>query len=378
MDKSGKTKKRSYRVWYMLAGFLTFFVLFIYLLIKPSIEGQALDDLQNAGSVEDVRVSWEKHKTDLAGDEDYLAAIRGKLSSFNLSAKETGDCLQWLPKPPESLNLIVVPDLSGRIDDEVNNPAQINNDTILMDQIWQSFKSATQFKMNSSDRLIVDVTGGNQASGGFRAIANHLVFDLSDFKDKSYRLYFRREGQQYQENVARLYQLAKQNPQGAEYWSYFDHDLKRNLRTSNLFTSYRNVLIILTDGYLEAQTKQATGIAFYTGTYGQRSAVFNKLKAGASVADATSDITPIMDCSDHFPDLEVLILEVNGRHSVSPQEPRDPGTPRDLDILKKLWTDWFVKLQIKNASGDFFGERLDATDLTRQKIREFIKGNNNN
>ncbi|SDS15836.1 hypothetical protein SAMN05216490_0643 [Mucilaginibacter mallensis] len=119
MDKSVKIKKHSYRVLYMLAGFLTFFLLFIYILVKPSVEGQALEDLQNAGSIEDVHVSWEKHKPDLAGDEDYLTAVRGKLSSFNLSAKETGDCLQWLPKPPESLNLIVVPDLSGRIDDEV-------------------------------------------------------------------------------------------------------------------------------------------------------------------------------------------------------------------------------------------------------------------
>ncbi|TSJ36545.1 hypothetical protein FO440_22200 [Mucilaginibacter corticis] len=159
------------------------------------------------------------------------------------------------------------------------------------------------------------------------------------------------------------------------YWSYFNHDLRRNLKTSTLYTDYRNILIILTDGHLEAQTNQATGIAFYTGTYQQRTAVFNQLKAGNSISGAVSSIVPIMDCTDHFPDLEVEVLEAKARHATSPQEPYDPGTPRDFDILNKLWKDWFSKLEIKNAGEDCFNERVVAIDLTRQKIENFIKGN---
>jgi hypothetical protein len=173
--------------------------------------------------------------------------------------------------------------------------------------------------------------------------------------------------------VAELYQLAKQDPQGADYWSYFNHDLKRNLKYPTLFADYKNLLIILTDGYLEAQDKQATGTALYTGTYGERVKAFENLKAGQTMTEAISAITPIMDCSDHFPNLQVLVLEAHSRHLRSPLEPNDPGTARDFDILKKMWTDWFVKLEIKNASTDFFNERLNATDLTKQKIHDFIK-----
>jgi hypothetical protein len=369
-------KKRNNKLLYTLSGFLLVFGVFIYILLKPSVESLAIDDLHNANTVEEVRSLWEKNKGELADDQEYVDQVRTRLSSFHLSAQQTGACLKWLPKPPQSLNLIIVPDLSGRINDGTNNPGQIQNDTALLNEVWRSFEAATRLKMNSSDRLLVDVTGGNQAQGQFRSIANDLFFDLSDFKDKSYKLYFTKTGSRFQNNIAELYRLAQNNPQGADYWSYFNHDLKRNIRTSTLFTDYRNLLIILTDGYLEAQTKQATGTALYTGTYQQRADVFNKLKAGYTVSDAVSTITPIMDCSDHFENLEVLILEVNARRHKSPQEPNDPGTPRDFDILRKLWTDWLSKLEVKNASTDFFNERLNANELTKQKIRDFVKGTN--
>jgi hypothetical protein len=369
-------KKRSNKLTYTLAGFLLGFAAFIYILLRPSVESRAIDELQSAGSMEDVHSFWEKNKGELAADQEYVDQVRARLSSFHLSAQQTKACLEWLPKPPQSLNLIIVPDLSGRINDTTNNPGQIQNDTALLNEIWHSFESVTRLKMNSSDRLLVDVTGGNQAQGQFRTIANDLVFDLSAFKDKSNKLYFTKTGNRFQINIAELYRLAQKDPQGADYWSYFNHDLKRNIRPSTLFTDYRNLLIILTDGYLEAQTKQATGTALYTGTYQQRVTVFNKLKVGYTVADAVSTITPIMDCSDHFGNLEVLILEVNPRRYKSPQEPNDPGTPRDFDILRKLWTDWLSKLDVKNASTYFFNERLNANELTKQKIRDFVKGAN--
>jgi hypothetical protein len=373
-DQNYTMKKRNFRPIYLAIGFFAVFATFIYLLIRPSAESLAIDDLKNAGNMADVHASWDKYKKDLSDDETYLTEVRNKLNSFHLTDQQTQACLAWLPKPPESLNLIVVPDLSGRINDETNNPGQTSNDTLLLNQIWRSFESVSRLKMNSGDRLIVDVAGGNQAAGQYRSVADQLIFDLSQFKDKSNKLFFQARHDQFQTHIAELYHLAQQSPQGADYWSYFNHDLKRNIRPSTLFTSYRNLLIILTDGYLEAQTKEATGTALYTGSYGQRLVVFNKLRAGSSVTDAVCGITPFMDCSDHFRDLEVLVLEVQPRHQVSIQEPRDPGTPRDFDILRKLWTDWFKKLEIKNAGDDFFNERLDATDLSKQKIKDFIQG----
>jgi hypothetical protein len=373
-DHNNIMKKRNFRSWYIALGFFAVLVGFIYVLIKPSAESLAIDDLQNAGNISDVRNSWDKYKKDLSDDETYIAEVRNKLNSFHLTDQQIQACLTWLPKPPESLNLIVVPDLSGRINDETNNPGQISNDTLLLNQIWRSFESVSRLKINSADRLIVDVAGGNQAAGQFRSVADQLIFDLSQFKDKSNKLFFQARNNQFQTHIAELYHLAQQNPQGADYWSYFNHDLKRNIRASTLFTNYRNGLIILTDGYLEAQTKEATGTALYTGSYVQRLSVFNKLRAGHPVTDAISDITPIMDCSDHFRDLEVLVLEVNPRHHLSAQEPKDPGTPRDFDILRKLWSDWFKKLEVKNSGDHFFNERLDATELSKQKIKDFIQG----
>ncbi|MES2112232.1 MAG: hypothetical protein V4577_25980 [Bacteroidota bacterium] len=147
-------KKRNFRPLYMALGFFAVFTGFIYLLTRPSAESLAIDHLKNAGNMTDVQASWDKYKNELGDDEAYLTEVKNKLNSFHLTDQQTQACL---PKPPESLNLIVVPDLSGRINDETNNPGQISNDTLLLNQVWRSFESVSRLKMNSGDRLIVDV-----------------------------------------------------------------------------------------------------------------------------------------------------------------------------------------------------------------------------
>src|SRR3569833_2021826 len=120
-ENKTKYKKRNYKTLYILTIFIAVFGGFIYLLIKPSTESTAMDELEMAGDTEAVRACWDRNKPELAGDADYLKRVRDKLSSFHLSQTQTDNCLKWLPKPPESLNIIVVPDLSGRIDDTLNN-----------------------------------------------------------------------------------------------------------------------------------------------------------------------------------------------------------------------------------------------------------------
>lgn len=373
MEPYNKPKNKNRKPFYILLGFFLIFIVFIYGLIKPSTGSEAINEIHNSLNKTEVRSVWDKYKTDLSKDEEFVFEVRNKLSSFNLSENEVDECREWLPKPPTNLNVIIVPDLSTRIVDTLNNPGQINNDILLINHIWKSFETAVRLKMNSKDRLIVDVTDVSQAQGQFRTVANNLIFDLSDHKNKSNRLYFKEIGNRFSSSISHIYSLAKSQPHGADYWFYFNQNLQRNIKKSTLFDDYRNVLIIITDGYLEAQNKLKTGVAFYTGGYNQRVQAFSKLKNGSSLDEAiTPYISPILDCSQHFPDLEVLILEVNPRKRKSIEEPHDPGTPRDLDILKKLWSDWLTRLEIKNVKSDYFNERLDATDLTKKKIDNFI------
>ena len=86
--------------------------------------------------------------------------------------------------------MIVIPDLSRRITDTLNNPSQIEHDKTVFKAVWNTFVEYSKLKQDSKDRIIVDVTDIEQARGQFGNIANQLQFDLSTHSGKSNRLYF--------------------------------------------------------------------------------------------------------------------------------------------------------------------------------------------
>jgi hypothetical protein len=370
-----KPKKRNRKPLYLLIGFLGIFITFIYFITRPSLQSVAIKELQTCFNTDDVKSCWSKYKADLAQDEEFIAETRDKLVSLELSDSEMQTCKKWLPPPPTSINLIIVPDLSKRIVDVTNNPDQVQNDTILLNAIWKNFVTQARLKMDSKDRLVLDVTDGAQAGGSFRNIANQLIFDLSEHHNKSNRLYFDSVGNRFSQNVSKLYSLATTNPIGADYYYYFEQRLSKHIKKSTLKDNYRNILIIITDGYLESETNDRTGIWAYTGTFDERTLVSNQLQSGKSLSQALSSgaIKPIPDCPTHFPDLEVMVVEVNPRTSISEQESKDPGTVNDIEIMKSQWTDWFKLLGIKNAGTEFFISRNDATDITIKQIEGFLK-----
>jgi hypothetical protein len=365
-------------VFVSIALFALFLFLFAIMRAQPPIN-RAIDELTLCYSKEDIKNVFDKHKQGLTItnenlekeiDREFLQEVRKKLSSMNLSETEIIECKQWLPPVPTSLNLIIVPDLSKRIIDEINNPDQITNDTILLNYIWKAFESYTKQRVNTKPRLIVDITDEGQASGQFRFLADNLVFELPEHRTPHLRnIWFETVGNRYTKNIKALYALGKNNPIGADYWSYFRRNLSKHIQKSTLFDNYRNVLIIITDGYLEAEYK------LYTGDLITRNAVVNKIKRGNLIEDAVLSKIKIPDIVQKFPTLEVLILEVNERKRFSPQEPKDKGTTEDYDILMVLWRDWFKQIQVKNVDENFFIQRSDATQLTKNEIDRFLNHN---
>jgi hypothetical protein len=367
-----KAKKKNRKPLYLLLAFLTVFIGFIYFITRPSLQSVAIRELQTCFNVEDVKQCWYKYKTELSQDAEFVLETRNKLVSFNLTDNEIQTCKEWLPPPPTSINLIVVPDLSKRINDTLNNPDQVKNDIVLLNAIWKNFVSQVRLKMDSKDRLVIDVTDKGQAGGSFRTIANHLIFDLSEHKNKSNRLYFDNVGDQFNQNVSKLYSLASKDPIGADYYYYFEQKLPKLMKKSTLTDNYRNVLLILTDGYLEAESAKMTGTWAYTGTFKERNIVSKQLSGGKIRSEVLGLMKPIPDCTADFSDLEVLVIEVNPRTKRSEQEPNDPGTVHDLEILKYHWTKWFRLIGIKNSESDFFIQRNDATVITVKQIEEFL------
>ena len=132
-------KKKDKKPLYILGGFLIFFGIFIYAITRPSIQSIALKELETSYNTKDVEKVWDKYKADLSKDEEFLFETRKKLTGFSLTEDEINACRNWLPPAPISINLIIIPDLSRRIIDTLNNPDQINNDIFILRTIWKSF-----------------------------------------------------------------------------------------------------------------------------------------------------------------------------------------------------------------------------------------------
>lgn len=351
-----KKKTKDEKPLYILFGFLVFFGVFIFLITRPSTQSKAIKELAISFNKKDIEMVWYKYKADLYEDEEFLLETRKKLSSLNLTDDEIKDCRGWLPPAPTSINLIIVPDLSRRITDTVNNPNQIENDIFILKTIWTSFVSMSKLKQDTKDKLIVEVTDIDQAKGQFGKVANKLQFDLSKHKGKSNRLFFTEiKDAQFKISVKEMYSLAKAKPLGADYRFYFHRYLADRLKKSTLFDNFVNKVIIITDGYLEAEGKPAdTKIFGFAGQLHQAATLGNVLQVinanGLNIPKENIDLS----------NTELLICEVNERK---------PGQGYDFEILKAYWEDWFRRM---NAKKIVFIQREQANDVTAQKVNEFV------
>jgi len=284
---------------------------------------------------------------------EFQTAIRTKLNTFKMNDQEISDCLEWLPPSKVNLNVIVVPDLSRRITDSINNPEQVSSDLFILHTIWSSFINFTKRKSDTKDRLMIDVTDIDQAKGEFSKIANQLQFDLSAHVGKSNRLYFdERKEKQFNQAVKTLYQVAVEKPLGADYLFYFRRYLVNHIKKPTLFENYINKIIIITDGYLEAEDRPAD------------TKLSPQLYKAVSTGNIKETITSLgLNIPRVGIDLsysDILVCEINERRT---------GKTKDFEILKAYWEDWLTRM---NAHKISFVQREQANDLTKRKIEDFF------
>lgn len=366
-----KPKKKDKKPLYILLGSLSLFCLFIYLLARPSQQSKVIGQIQVCRNVNDVKSLYERYKfefleTDENGNKvtaiEFQDAVRRQLSSLKLNEEELTKCLDWIPSAKTSLNVIVLPDLSRRITDTVNNPNQIENDFLILNKIWNSFVENSKLKQDTKDKLMVDVTDFDQAKGEFSTIANQLQFDLSGHRGKSNRLYFTAEkNKQFTNAINNLYNMAKDKPLGADYIFYLKRYLGNHLKKPTLYDNYINKLIIITDGYLELEESQDYG----NGKRWNYTEINNKLYASVNIGNIKSTISnlflnipkvPLIDLKH----TDVLICEVSERRN---------GKTKDFEILKTYWEDWFERM---NAKKILFIQREQATDISSKIVSQFI------
>ena len=119
----------------------------------------------------------------------------------------------------------------------------------------------------------MDVTDIDQTKGQFETIANSLQFDLSDIKIKVIDFTLPKTKMLSLQKALMNYIIQqKQKPLGADYRFYFRRYLPNLLKKTNFFDNYINKVIIITDGYLEAEKGPAD-----TKIYGYQNNCTNQL-----------------------------------------------------------------------------------------------------
>lgn len=253
-------------------------------------------------------------------------------------------------------NIVLAPDLSNRIEDiKPLTDSTITN--IIISHIPEVLTSKRD--MDQLDRYSVKFINQKWINE-YNVNSKALSIDFSSFENQRSRIKYIKNGGltkdqfSFMKEFCRINRNAKANNSGADIWSFLSSEIDNNdivkpLKqdsTEEVQQKYRNILILLTDGYIEA--------GIYRKGYDLSG---NKIKSlrNLFILSHESDfksfflrhkelqIKPIQNAN--LKDLEILVLELSDRSLTKSGEAT--VHPTDGEIIKIAWTDWLNKSNVK-------------------------------
>ncbi|ATA75163.1 MULTISPECIES: hypothetical protein [Capnocytophaga] len=263
----------------------------------------------------------------------------------------------------QQYNITLLLDLSDRIDPSVspNTPEHYQRDIEIIKNISAFFKKDMEkkgaYKAKGRMRVIFSPPPTNPE---INQMVNELNIDLSKF---SYQQTAEKKNiydnilETYATNLEKAYQQTIQtsNYIGSDIWRFFKNDVKDYCVASE--DHYRNILVILTDGYLyHSQSKdvQKNRSAFLSPTSIQSNGLRS---ANWREKFDTGDFGFITTRND-LQDLEVLVLEITPSKKAI----------QDEDVIKAYLEKWFKEMNVKR----FAIYNTDLPSNTQSRIDKFL------
>lgn len=264
----------------------------------------------------------------------------------------------------KQLNISILLDLSDRISPKIHpaQPEHYERDIAIIKNLINYFKadmskrgaylSKGKIKIffspspedpeinNLAKKLDVDLSVVNNKLK--KNIYDHIINDFEVATDKIYKLAIR------QGSLDRF--------KGSDIWRFFKNDVRDYC--INKDTNYRNILIIMTDGYIyhpDSKDKFGNRTTYLTSSLLQQEGL--RGNPNWLVKFNQGDYGFLVSRKD-LVDLEVLVLEVN------PSE----NYKNDEDIIKKYISKWFDEMNIKHYS--IFNS--DLPNNTKKRIDDFL------
>jgi len=257
----------------------------------------------------------------------------------------------------KQLNISILLDLSDRINPQIN-PDVSNNDI-------QNIKTITEYFKNN-----MAVLGAYKAKGKIRAffspapsssdintIVCKLNIDCSKMDNKGRKNVYDSITEDYSNSLDEIYKrtIATSAWEGSDIWRFFKDDVKDFCIEND--TTYRNILVILTDGYLYHKQSVFNNKNRYTYLLGSSNLKPYRKQNWEQLVDQ-NDFGILTERSD-LNNLEVLVLGIKAENS---------NNKIDEDILQSLWKKWFKEMNISHYEVYHF----DLPSNTKTRIENFL------
>ena len=293
-------------------------------------------------------------------------------------------------------NVLLASDLSNRINNGLY-PRAISDETIvnsLVDLIHpdilrqsRTIQQKDKYRVLFTNQKIVQQYGtdlGNLQID-FGVFGNRQADRITYINSKD-QPSFKEDAQSFKETFAKIYQETSLSPQGADIWSFFqngisDIHIEKQLPDTKIAdgtvckNQFKNVLILMTDGYLEAglygaeHCKDGKHCPYLN--YAHIEAFRAAFKASgqtdikAFLKSSQFGISPVNN--PNLQDLEVLVMELYDRSL--DQAGNATVHPTDYEILKVFWEDWLEESGVKNFS---IRPCLSTKEEVDKVIKDFI------
>jgi len=257
----------------------------------------------------------------------------------------------------KQLNISILLDLSERISPE-KYPNQWGYDIGNIKTITEFFKSNMEslgaWKAKGKIRIFLIPPPDNT---NINSIVKKLTIDCSKMNNNEKKEVYDDITKRYIQNLEEIYQqtIVANRWQGSDIWRFFKDNVKDYCIDKD--SNYRNILIILTNGYLyEQHTKDpkrpnTTSIrAEYLGNYRRDNWKQLIERDSLSIKAERNDLQ----------DLEILVLGIKA------EETRNRI---DEDILIYLWENWFDRMNVSH----YKIYRSDLPANTKTRIENFLK-----
>jgi hypothetical protein len=265
---------------------------------------------------------------------------------------------------PYHLNISVLLDLSDRIDTIKfsKQPQQYLRDISAVEIIVKYFKEyisqPEKGTFNSNDKLKIyfhPVPNDPEIAN----IAQKLYIDLEEIDIPEKKKIFKELDSVFTENLKKIYFKTMEEKKyiGSDIWRFMKDEVM--MKCIEKDTTFRNILIIITDGYIYWEHNKLNlnnRFNYITGAFSH----FNQFRDPILLSSKfDNDDYGFIKVQENLDNLEILVLEVS-----PPIE-----YPQDFDIIKKYWTKWFDEMRVKKYD-------IEKTDLpinTKNNIYYFLR-----